>query len=540
MVEVGDLNGSGMHGIELVGLVLLLLVAVFAVVAQRLKTPYPIVLVLAGLGLSLVPGLPRVPLEPDVVFLVFLPPLLYAAAWQTSWREFRFNLVSIVMLAMGLVVFTVAGVALYSEHVVPSLDWKSGLVLGAVLATTDAIAASAIASRVGLPRHIVELLEGESLLNDATGLLALEFGVGVLQTGEMPGVGGGLGRLLWLTGAGLGVGLAIGVMVAWCERWVDDGPVEMVISLVVPYGAYLAGEELGASGVLAVVACGLYMSRRSVRFFSPATRLQVSNGWRSLNFVLNGLVFLLIGLQLPYVLANIRGYGLWTLVRYGLEFSGLLIALRLLWMYPASQVAYVLRRRVLRQEVERPGAREVFVVGWTGMRGVLSLAAALSLPEVLRGGRPFAQRSLIVFLTYVVILVTLVGQGLTLPWVIRRLGLAGKESRTEEMEARRVMLEEAIRYLEGESAGEGERRHMAEDLAHAYRHRLRAVERGLAAGGVAGEDGEPSAGEVLTEAVRVQRRAAVRLRDEGRIGDGELGRLLEELDLTEAREAARG
>ena len=533
-------NGAGMHGVQVVGLVLLLLVAVFAVLAQRLRTPYPIVLVVAGLGLSLVPGLPRVRMEPEVVFLVFLPPLLYAAAWQTSWREFRRNLLSIVMLAMGLVIFTVVGVALFSEHFVTALDWKSGLVLGAVLSTTDAIAAAAIASRVGLPRRVVELLEGESLLNDATGLLALEFGLGILQTGAMPTVGAGLGRLLWLTGAGLGVGLGIGVVVAWCERWVDDGPVEMVISLVVPYGAYLAGEEARASGVLAVVACGLYMSRRSVRFFSPATRLQVSNGWRSLDFVLNGLVFLLIGLQLPYVMGSLRGYGLGTLVKYGLGFSGVLIALRLLWMYPAARVAYAIRRRVLGQEVKRPGAREVFVVGWTGMRGVVSLAAALSLPETLSGGRPFVQRSLIVFLTFAVILVTLVGQGLTLPWVIRRLGLAGKESRAEEMEARRVMLEEAIRYLEGEGAGEGEQRHIAEDVAHAYRHRLRAVERGLAAGGVAGEDGEPSAGEVLTEAVRVQRRAAVRLRDEGRIGDGELGRLLEELDLTETREAARG
>ena len=537
------MGGSGLHGAQVLVLVLLMLVAVFAVAAQRVKLPYPIVLVIAGLGLSLVPHVPRVRLEPDVVFLVFLPPLLYAAAWQTSWREFRLRLVSIVMLAVGLVAFTVFGIALFSDHFVTALDFKSGFVLGAVLSTTDAIAAAAIASRVGLPQAIVELLEGESLLNDATGLLALEFGLRMLETGEVPTLGAGLLRMGWLVVGGLGTGVVIGVVVAWWERWVDDGPVEMVISLVVPYAAYLAGEEVRASGVLAVVACGLYLSRRSVRFFSPATRIQVSNGWKTLDFVLNGVVFLMIGLQLPYVLGDIRGMGLPTLVKYGVGFSAVLIVLRLLWMYPASEVAYQIRRRVLGQKLERWRARDTFVIGWTGMRGVVSLAAALSLPETLGDGRPFAQRNLIVFLTFVVILVTLVGQGLTLPWVIRRLGLAnGGESRMEEMEARRTMLEDALRYLEREAQGSDARaRHVVEDVAHAYKHRLRAVQRVITSGASVRSlprDAEPAT-DVVTGAVRVQRDTAVRLRDEGRIGDGVLDRLLEELDLTEAREQAR-
>ena len=216
-------DGIGIHGMQIVLLSLLLFVAAFAVLAQRLNTPYPIVLVIAGLLLGFVPHVPRVPLNPDLVFLVFLPPLLYASAWQTSWREFRSNLLSIVMLAVGLVAFTVIGVALFSDHVVSALDFKSGFLLGAVVATTDAIAAAAIAKKVGLPARIVEILEGESLLNDATGLLALEFGVQMLETGHTPTVAKGLLRLLWLTSGGIGVGLMIGVVIARLERWVIDG-----------------------------------------------------------------------------------------------------------------------------------------------------------------------------------------------------------------------------------------------------------------------------------------------------------------------------
>ncbi len=536
-------GGAGIHGIEAVLLVLLVLVAAFAVLAQRLKTPYPIVLVIAGLLLSFVPHVPRVPLNPELVFLIFLPPLLYASAWQTSWREFRFNLVTIVMLAVGLVAFTVMGIALFSDHFVTALDFKSGFVLGAVVATTDAIAAAAIAKKVGLPARIVEILEGESLLNDATGLLALEFGIRMLQTGETPTVTGGLLRLLWLSGGGIGVGLLLGVVVAWLERWVDDGPVEMVISLVVPYAAYLAGEQAHASGVLAVVACGLYLSRRSAGFFSPGTRLQVNSGWQTLDFVLNGLVFLLIGLQLPYVLAEIHGYSLATLLKYGAAFSGVLILLRLAWVFPATRVTFLLRRHVLHQQIEVPGARQVFVVGWTGMRGVVALAAALSLPETLSGGRPFTQRSLILFLTFAVILVTLVLQGLTLPALVRALGLNGGADRAEEMAARGAVLEEAIHYLREQGSGGGkELTHAVRDLLHRYQHRLRAVREGVLTTGTTteGEGAETyrRMRSLAQGAVQVQRRTAVRLRDEGKIGDGVLSRLLNELDLTEARQQA--
>ena len=537
-------GGYGVQAVQTVFLLLLLMVAGFAVVARRLRVPYPIVLVMAGLLISFVPHLPAIRLNSDLVFLIFLPPLLYASAWQTSWREFRGNLLAIALLAFGLVGFTVWGVAEVADRFITSLDWKSGLVLGAVVATTDAIAAASIASSIGLPKRIVELLEGESLVNDATGLLALEFGLQIMVRGESPTVGAGVLRMLWLIGGGLGAGLVLGVLTAWVERWVDDGPVEMVISVIVPYAAYLAGEEMHASGVLAVVACGLYVSRRSVTFFSPEARMQVGAGWGALNFALNGIVFALIGLQLPFVMAGIREYSWWTLLEYGAVFSAVLIVLRMVWVYPAAGLAYWVRTRWWGPRAPRPGASSICVVGWTGMRGVLSLAAAISLPEMLGPGRPFAQRNLIVFLAFSVILVTLVVQGLSLPALIRALGLAGKEGASEEeIEARRAAIEAAMAYLEQGRAESGPALdHGYEDLLHRYRHRLEAVLAVEEAGDPGPEAAELSGRErlreVAREAVEVERQVLIRLRDSGRIGDEVQRRLERELDLTEARQRA--
>jgi CPA1 family monovalent cation:H+ antiporter len=524
-----------LHAVQTVLLLLLVVVAAFAVLAERVKVPYPIVLLLAGLGLSFVPHVPRIPLNPQIVFLVLLPPLLYRAAWMTSWREFRFNLVSITMLAVGLVGFTVVGVALFADHFVTTLDWKTGLVLGAVVATTDAIAATSIANQLGLPKAITDILEGESLVNDATGLLAVEFGIAIVVQGQTPTVGMAVGKLMWLVAGGLGVGLVVGVLVTWVEKHVDDGPVEIVISVVAAYTAYLLGERVEASGVLSVVACGLYVSRKGGRLFSPQVRIQSMGVWEAIDFALNGIVFCLIGLQLPYVLAGIKGYSWGELVKYGLAFSAVLVVLRMLWMYPGAWVAWNIRTRLLGQRYKRPSAKGVFVLGWTGMRGVLSLAAALSIPETLSDGRPFPGRDLIVFLTYVVILVTLVGQGLTLPWLIRSLGLAGTDTsrRTEEIEARRAVLHAAIGWLETERATANDsERHVYDDLLHQYEHRLEAET------GEMDSEGRERFGEmlkVMRGAARQERLTLMRLRDEGRVGDGVLRDVERELDLVESR-----
>jgi len=538
-MEMGSMpTGGGLHAVEAVMLLLLVLVAAFAVMARRLKVPYPIVLVLAGLVISFFPHLPRIPLDPDVVFVIFLPPLLYAAAWTMSWREFRRNAVAIGLLAFGLVGFTVWGVAEFSDRFITALDWKAGFLLGAVVATTDAIAATSIATKVGLPRRIVDVLEGESLLNDATGLLALEIGIAIIARGDMPTVGEGLARLAYLVVGGLGIGLLIGAVVGWLEQFIDDGPVEVVVSLVVPYAAYLAGEKARASGVLAVVACGIYLSRKSVSLFSPAVRLQVTGMWDALNFILNGLVFVLIGLQLPYVLAGIHGrYSTGTLVLYGVVFSVVLIALRMVWVYPALRVAGWVERRWMGHREEPLRRREIFVVGWTGMRGVIALAAAFSVPAVLGNGQPFGARNLIVFLAFCVILVTLVLQGLTLPVLIRVLGLGGAGgSNAEEAEARRLVLESAMTHLEAARAKDGlEMEHVYDDLMHRYRHRLAAV--GGEDGGSDGLGRETYARlrVISAGALKAERRTLIALRDEGKIGDDTLRKIEREIDLAATR-----
>jgi monovalent cation/hydrogen antiporter len=531
--------GESLHAVETVILLLLVLVAGFAVMAHRLKVPYPIVLVLAGLGISFLPHIPRVPLDPNIVFVIFLPPLLYASAWSMSWREFRRNGMVIGLLAVGLVGFTVWGVAEFSDRFITALDWKAGFLLGAVVATTDAIAATSIAKTLGLPRRIVDILEGESLLNDATGLLALEIGLAIIVRGDTPTVASGAIRLVYLVVGGLGIGLLIGVVVGWMETFIDDGPVELVVSLVVPYAAYLAGERAKVSGVLAVVACGLYMSRKSATFFSATARLQVVGAWDALTFMLNGLVFVLIGLQLPYVLAGIHGrYGTGTLVLYGAVFSLVLIVLRMVWVFPAMKFASFVERRWMGHKEEPLTTKEVFVVGWTGMRGVLALAAAISVPEVLDNGQPFEVRNLIVFLAFCVILVTLVLQGLTLPALIRRLGLskpAGMER--EEREARRIVLVAAIHHLEEGRKMEGESvEHLYDDLLHRYRHRLAAVTSG-SEGSVDGLDGETYARlqHIAMDALQAERRTLIGLRERARIGDDVLRTIERELDLAESR-----
>ncbi len=446
---------GNVQAVELIFLLLLLFVVAFGALARKLQVPYPIVLVVAGLLLGFVPGIPKVALNPDVIFFVILPPLLYSAAWTTSWREFSYNMVSILLLAFGLVIFTVFEVAKGAPWLFSGFDWKVGVVLGAVVAPTDALAATSIAKRVGIPKRITDLLEGESLVNDASGLLALEFGVAVVMGHQTPTVTSGVMRLAFLSFAGIAVGLITAWIVDWIERRIDDGPIEIAISILVPYAAYITADRLRGSGVLAVVVCGLYLSRRSSGFFSPGVRLQAWAVWDALNFILNGLVFVLIGLQLPYVLDGIHGYSRGVLLLYGAIFSALIIALRMAWTFPGAYVAHWIRTRLLHQKLTLPPVKGILVVGWTGMRGVIALAAAIALPQTLPDGSPFPQRNLIIFLAFCVILVTLVLQGLTLPWLVRLLGIADRPGRdVEEEAARREILETALAYLE-ESTPEG-------------------------------------------------------------------------------------
>src|SRR6266851_1839102 len=284
------MRGS-VESLQIAFLVLLLVTILIGALAKRLNTPYPILLVIAGLLVGFVPAVPHIALNPDVIFFVFLPPLLYSAAWNTSWREFSNALVNILLLAIGLVAFTVLGVAVVACSLFEGFDWRSGVVLGAAVSTTDAIAATTIARRLGVARRLVDIIEGESLVNDATGLLALQFGIAAIVNNQSFSIADGILRFAYLGIGGIVVGFAVSVIVERFERLIDDGPIEIAISILVPYTAYFAAEELHTSGVLAVVTCGLYLSRKSAQFFSPGVRIQARAVWTALTFVLNGIVF---------------------------------------------------------------------------------------------------------------------------------------------------------------------------------------------------------------------------------------------------------
>ena len=531
------MESAGIHSIELVIMLLLILVVALAALAKRLAVPYPIVLVIGGLIISFIPSVPKVPLNPNIVFLVILPPPLFSSAYVTSWQAFRFNLVSIAMLAFGLVGFTVAGVAAAARWLLPHFTWRMGFVLGAVVSTTDAIAATSIAKRLGLPKRVTDMLEGESLVNDASGLLALEYATALLVSGSTPGLMVGTIQLFWLVVGSIAIGLVGGKLIRLLEARIEDPAIEITMSLIAPYLAYLAGESAHASGVLATVVCGMYLGHHSSLYLSTGARLTGEAVWDTLTFILNGFVFILIGFQLPHILPAVRIEGLARMIRYGFLLSAVLIVLRLVWMFPGAELSFQIRRRFLHQDVQRANPRAVFIVGWTGMRGVVALAAAISLPLVLENGQPFPHRELMIFLTYCVIFVTLVLQGLTLPPIIRRLGLAGAaEKSLDEEQARRAMIDASLAYLEhSRQADDPGFQPLYADLIRFQERRRELIDaREADEDGISRERLEKYR-DVSRHLQAIQRAAILHLRNQGEIGDEVLRRLQRELDLVEVR-----
>jgi Na+/H+ antiporter len=523
-------------------------VAALATLAGRLGIPYPILLVLGGLVLGFVPSLPRPELEPDVVFLLFLPPLLYVSAIFTSWRDFRANLRPITLLAVGLVLMTTCVVAAVAHWAI-GLPWAAAFVLGAIVSPTDAIAATSVAQRLGVPHRIVTILEGESLVNDATGIVAYRIAVGAVVAGTFSLWQAGLQFVAGAIG-GIAVGLAVGWFVIWARRHVSEEPhVQNTISLLTPFAAYLMAEELPTylwhelhlpgefhlSGVLSVVATGLYVGRRGPHVISPETRLQGYAFWDLVTFLLNGLIFALIGLQLRSIVESLSDYPAATLVLYAVLISLTVIVARFLWVFPATYVPRWLSRSV-RERDPSPSPRAVTVVAWTGMRGVISLAAALALPLTVEGGAPFPGRDLILFLTFSVILATLVVQGLSLPALIRGLGLEddGSQER-EEIEGRIEVAQAALERIEELVEEEWVREDTAERVRGLYNYRRSR----FSARFDGDEDGieERSAAyqRFMRELLRAQRRTLIELRNEGRIGDEAMHRIERDLDLEESR-----
>jgi Na+/H+ antiporter len=528
---------AGIHHVELILLLLLALVAVLAVIAKKVRIAYPIVLMIGGLLLSFVPHVPRISLNPNVFVLVILPPLIFSAAFRTSWRDFRENLVTIVMLAFGLVGFTIYGVALTSRWLLPGFDWKQGLVLGSVVAATDAIAATATAKRLGLPRRIVDILEAESLVNDGSGLVALKFTLAMLVTGFTPSITAGILNLLYVVFAAVAIGLAAGMVIHVFQRHIREAPVEITISLLTPYISYLAAESVGCSGVLATIACGLYLGRRSSDFFSLRARMEASAVWTTLDFILNGIVFLLLGLQLPFIRADIETLTPKDLIRDGAWLSLIVIVLRLLWVYPGVWISAQIHRLLWQKEPVPLSSRSIFLLGWAGMRGVLALAAASSLPEKLYNGASFPHRNLIIFLTFCVIFATLVIQGLCLPPLIHVLGLASAEaSQTEEQWARHQMFVAALQALESmRERGGSEETEIYDELDRYYRRQLALLENTSPRERERSEHDLQKRRQIAQQLRDVERSVALRLRAENQIHDEVLRRLERELDLLDAR-----
>lgn len=526
--------------------VLLLLLAVVTAlsgVARRVGVPVPFVLVVAGLLLAYLPGFPRVELDPEIVLLLILPPLLYAAALSTAFADFRANLRPIALLSFALVLATTFTVGVVAHLLVPDLPWAAAFALGAIVAPPDAVSATAVARRLSLPRRILTILEGESLLNDATALVAYRIAVGAALAGGTT-LGGAAGEFAVTAVGGAAIGLVVGVVVARLRRRMNDSLTENALSLLTPFAAYLPAERLHLSGVLAVVVAGLYLGRRAPVLLSSGTRLQGQSLWAMVTFLLEGFVFLLIGLQLPYVIDALANRPVGEVVVAVLAVNAAVVVTRVLWVFPATYVPRLLSPR-LREREPAPPWQVPALISWAGMRGVVSLAAAFALPREMPG------RDLILLVTFSVILTTLLLQGLTLPWLVRRLGLddAGAAERTEKAIAvadhhiARTGLAELERLV-------AERRHpdgVVDQLRHQLEERVRRAHAVLGGcpgeneydDGAAAEDGETVLTDLATMAalqarlVRAERDELVRLYDRGDVDDAVLRALQEQLDLQE-------
>jgi monovalent cation/hydrogen antiporter len=531
------LAASTADHIELVVLGLLVAIAALAVIAKLVRVPYPILLVVGGLAIGFVPGVPDVELDPDVVLLVFLPPLLYAAAFFSNLRELRANARPIGLLAIGLVVITTVAVAT-TAHFAIGLDWPVAFVLGAIVSPTDAVAPATILRRLRVPRRVVTIVEGENLTNDWTALVTYKFAVAAVVTGSFSLAEAAPEFVLTGVG-GVAIGLAVALAVAAVRRRLDDPPTEITISLLTPYAAYLPAEELGASGVVAAVTAGVVLGWRAYELTDHTTRLQAFAVWEILQFLLNALLFILIGLQLHTALDALEGRDSGELLAYAALISVVVIVVRIAWVFGLSLLDKSVRREIAGPQ-DSDDWKEVALVAWASMRGAVSLAAALAIPLEVDSGAPFPERDLILFLTFSVIIATLVLQGLAYPAVIRALRLADDTSDADEELAARIEIAYAALDRVDQLAGEGwAPEDTLERVRNQYDYRRRRFASRL-------DDRSPEEGfdfeqraelyrRVMDEVIGAQRAALRRLRDEGEIADEARRNVEHELDLEQAR-----
>ncbi|MBE7171346.1 MAG: Na+/H+ antiporter [Williamsia sp.] len=524
---------------ENVNVIVLLLFAItfLGVLSNRYKFPFPVLLVLCGLVISLIPGLPVVELNPGVVFLIFLPPLLYAAAWNTSWRDFKAARRPILLAAVGLVLFTTTLVAVAAHALIPDVDWPVAFLIGAIVSPPDAVAASSVTKGLGLTPRVIAILEGESLVNDASGLIAYKFALLAITTGNFVWWEAGL-NFLWVSAAGILIGLVIGyLMFLIHKKFICDPIIEVTLTFLTPFAAYLLAEHFHVSGVLAVVTTGLYLSFRAADIFTHESRIMTYAVWDVVVYILNALIFILIGLQLRSVLHGISEYPVGALVLYGVLVSVVVILVRFIWVVPAAMLPRWLSKRV--RETEPFDVRNMVVFGWAGMRGVVSMAAALAIPLTVPDGHEFPQRNLVIYLSLCVILATLVPLGLTLPWVIRRMGLQPHSIVAEEYEVRNQVVSDAITYIEENLSLVHEE--LLRNIKTKYEIKYNRLEKTDLPANYFG-NGKTLQGNIFNEfsqlqidLIKVERQALTMLHQAGKASEEILRKMERELDLEEGR-----
>jgi monovalent cation/hydrogen antiporter len=504
--------------------------------ANWLNVPYPVPLVVGGLVLGAVPGIPNIQLSPDLVLLVFLPPLLYSSAFFADLRAMRADARVISLTAIGLVLATAAAVAVIGHQLI-GLPWSMSFVLGAIVSPTDPVAATAIMRRVGAPRRMVNVLEGESLFNDATALVAYKVAVAA-AIGESVSAGHTVLEFFLGAAGGIAIGLAVGWVIGEVRKRVSDINTEMTISLFSAYGAFIPADQLGVSGVLAAVACGVYLGFRAPEIASPESRMQAYGLWSILAFLLNAALFILIGLQLPVIVGGLSGRPASQVIGYAAAVCAAVIAVRFLWNFLITFIIRVVDRRPS-QIARRANWRNRFIASWAGMRGAVSLAAALALPLHTGAGARLPGRELVQFITFALILVTVVGQGLTLPLLIRRLGVVedGAEEEDEEVRARLVIARAALDRVEELEGEDWTRDGTVERIRRLYEFRQRRFK--IRAGKIVDDDGIEEGSllyqRMMHEIYTAQRQALVGLRNGRQISSEVMRRVERELDLEESR-----
>lgn len=514
-------------------------VSMLTMLSEKLRISYPIFLVIAGLLISFIPGIPHISLEPDWVFLLFLPPLLYFAAWNTSWKDFWYFKRPIGLLAIGLVVFTATAVAYLSNAMIPDFTLAMGFVLGGIISPPDAVAATSVLQGLKIPKRVVTILEGESLVNDASSLIVFRVALATVMTGQF---------VFWKAGVDFFVvaimGVVIGVSIGYIlylvhKSFPTTSSIDTALTLIAPYLMYISAEHFHFSGVLATVSGGLFLSYRSNEIFSYNSRMQSQYVWETVVFLLNGIVFIMIGLQLPDIMDGLGNNSIGGAVFYAVVISIVTILIRIIWVFPSTYLPRILSASI-REKEDRPSWQPVFIVAWSGMRGVVSLASGLAVPLTLaNGNEAFPQRNLILFITFIVILVTLVLQGLSLPYLIKWLNISDDRGNEEEQEIA-VRLRLATASLSHMQSSYGEDVQMIEAFSRLKERYERMIENANnrlveKENKSATADFLPKYRTMLVEIVAIKRDELQKLRRERIYSDEILKARERELDFEEAR-----